>query len=345
MFLTQAVGVNFKTSSFEGLKPILETLAVIASVFWFAPFPLILIGRYSIRAVSCALAVIVVAFLFHALAHGPLVYYLEHIKAIRLLSPSNVIIAAFPPLASVLAAAFAIAIILSYWARFTSRTITRVFSLGFPSLAERIANAIKRKWSRRELLAIGKIFLSIFAAGCLAYLALAFLWTSSFMGALGFVLLGTVATKLDKSMEAAIGLMFWSTIPLLAFLVMSILAAALLRFARRSIRAIESDRSLKAKEKVLFLRSFSDDAMAVRPTSWLMNFQMRKLRLEEALSPTVNSIGNFIGIGVPGERLPLLGARRYYFEDHDWKEAVLKFMAESRVIVMIAGTSSSCLSP
>ncbi|CAN0505465.1 unnamed protein product, partial [Phaeothamnion confervicola] len=65
--------------------------------------------------------------------------------------------------------------------------------------------------------------------------------------------------------------------------------------------------------------------------------QGRRLRLEEVISQFIGGVGPFVAIGKPGEPLPQLGAARAYLPDDGWQEVVLRWMNESRAILMVAG--------
>ena len=66
--------------------------------------------------------------------------------------------------------------------------------------------------------------------------------------------------------------------------------------------------------------------------------QGRRLRLEEVISQFIGGVGPFVAIGKPGEPLPAaLGRPRAYLPDDGWQEVVLRWMNESRAILMVAG--------
>jgi hypothetical protein len=91
---------------------------------------------------------------------------------------------------------------------------------------------------------------------------------------------------------------------------------------------------------VLFLRSFQDENAHVRPKRLFTLLARRRPRLEEVLVRSVSKLGPAVAIGLPGERLPPLGAMRAYYADADWQKAVLDWMTRAYAIVMIGGASS-----
>lgn len=90
---------------------------------------------------------------------------------------------------------------------------------------------------------------------------------------------------------------------------------------------------------ILLLRSFSDDGVSVRPTGVFKRLTMGGVRLEEALGRELFRRGTLIAIGQPGERLPKLGAYRFYADDETWQPAVLAHMDTSAFVVVIGGTT------
>lgn len=90
---------------------------------------------------------------------------------------------------------------------------------------------------------------------------------------------------------------------------------------------------------VLYLRSFIDDTSAARTidASFLPAVSTR----EEQLAAALSDLGPVVAIGAPGERLPELGAARFYFEGHEWQNAVLDFMNKSRLVVLRVGQTDA----
>lgn len=83
---------------------------------------------------------------------------------------------------------------------------------------------------------------------------------------------------------------------------------------------------------ILYLRSFDDDdnldvtdrMSAAGP-----------VRYEEMLSRSLKSLGPMVAIGIPGEKLPLLGATRLYVGDKYWQQAVHFFMEKSVATMIV----------
>ncbi len=102
------------------------------------------------------------------------------------------------------------------------------------------------------------------------------------------------------------------------------------------IKAALHQTSTDERAPVLYLRSFkSEPWTSLVPISGPLVLSLRTE--EEELSLLMNKIGPFTAIGMPGDELPVLGAKRIYIEDGDWKKRVEQLMKESRIVVLRAG--------
>ena len=80
------------------------------------------------------------------------------------------------------------------------------------------------------------------------------------------------------------------------------------------------------RQPILYLRSFKQD----RDGGGRDYAKKTELSLTSALS----DIGPLVAVGEPGEELPPLGATRFYFENHEWKERVKELMSMSGLVVI-----------
>jgi hypothetical protein len=55
---------------------------------------------------------------------------------------------------------------------------------------------------------------------------------------------------------------------------------------------------------------------------------------EEEIAPSLRSIGPFIAVGKPGDRLAPLGAARLYLRDEEWHEKVAKLMSAAAAVII-----------
>jgi TM2 domain-containing membrane protein YozV len=92
---------------------------------------------------------------------------------------------------------------------------------------------------------------------------------------------------------------------------------------------------------VVFLRSFQDDVRSpvgglsgafLKIASWFF-----PISFEQELAAIMNRLGPFVAVGRPGERLPELGANRFYFADDEWKARVSDLVARARLTLILCG--------
>lgn len=107
-------------------------------------------------------------------------------------------------------------------------------------------------------------------------------------------------------------------------------------FALRQPDAIELLKTDR-RAPVLYLRSFNDDGVPDL-TSSVIPFGPRQT-IETRLSRVFRGIGPVVSIGRPGERLPEVGANRFYVSDNDWQRAVLYFIDRAAAVIIMIGRS------
>jgi len=83
---------------------------------------------------------------------------------------------------------------------------------------------------------------------------------------------------------------------------------------------------------VVYLRSFDDD---VRGSA-----RLGGLTEEEHIAGVLSHFGPFVAVGRPGERLPEVGAHRFYVSDSDWQDEVRKLIKSASLIVLRTGESA-----
>jgi hypothetical protein len=91
------------------------------------------------------------------------------------------------------------------------------------------------------------------------------------------------------------------------------------------------------RRPVVLLRSFGDDQQLVQ---FDKTDEYGWQRLEEAIRPWLSRFGPFIAISEPGQ-LPEFGAARATFSNETWQSAVIDWMREARVIVVVAGETDA----
>lgn len=182
----------------------------------------------------------------------------------------------------------------------------------------------------RHAVAPKRVLLSLSIATILALAIVGISYALAF----GFLLLEETYPFLDESGEKAF--VVAAALVALLFLPLSLLIRFLLRFL---LPDAESLLRIDQRAPTLLLRSFSDDTASITPTNLVWQAQGRKLRLEEAISPYLNAAGPLVAIGIPGDRLPPLGAARSYFSDDEWQTAVLAWMSNSSTVAFVAGNT------
>ncbi len=144
----------------------------------------------------------------------------------------------------------------------------------------------------------------------------------------------------DAAAAIAFVLLFLS-FPVVVFR-MKCLIAGLRRVAPRAETLLHRSR----RQPVLYLRSFATDRAAApwEASSMFMGWFLGWLpeTFERALAKAVANVGPLVAIGIPGERLPPLGAARLYVRDgNDWKKVVAELVSASRIVVMRVGYTES----
>ena len=92
---------------------------------------------------------------------------------------------------------------------------------------------------------------------------------------------------------------------------------------------------------ILFLRSVDDDRLKVQQHVRLLGIpDLHPLPFEKALSSAMSSFGPLVAVGEPGEHLPQPGAVLVHLGENHWQETVVSLIRSSRLILMMAGTTS-----
>ncbi len=89
------------------------------------------------------------------------------------------------------------------------------------------------------------------------------------------------------------------------------------------------------KRPIVLLRSFADEGLSIRARTTSLFGE--HIRLEEALADTFWQLGPFVCIGIPGEKLPELGAARTYYPGDKWQDEVRRFVELAEWIVAVCG--------
>jgi TM2 domain-containing membrane protein YozV len=110
---------------------------------------------------------------------------------------------------------------------------------------------------------------------------------------------------------------------------------------RRAADIVASD----ARTPVVYLRSFQDDVKS--PVGGAFGVWLKVLMwffpvsFEQELAAIMNRLGPFVAVGRPGERLPELGANRFYFADDEWQARVSELVQQARLTLILCGPTAS----
>jgi hypothetical protein len=145
--------------------------------------------------------------------------------------------------------------------------------------------------------------------------------------------------KPDETRYPEFDFIFWYIEVAVTFVVLGRAERTLRRYmsqlrARSAEAEIQSER---ARRPVFYLRSFSIELWD-RPT--LPDFLFgRSTTDEERIASVLRRCGAVIAIGRPGERLPRLGAARFYVSDDLWTQKVADVACVSQLVVWTTGTT------
>jgi hypothetical protein len=104
--------------------------------------------------------------------------------------------------------------------------------------------------------------------------------------------------------------------------------------ARSAVKALESP---KARRPTFYLRSFDLDERIAEPTL-IQNFYPLP-NAEQKVATHLGKLGPLITIGRPGEKLPALGAARFYVSDELWQAKVADVVRASQLVLWATGVS------
>jgi len=109
-----------------------------------------------------------------------------------------------------------------------------------------------------------------------------------------------------------------------------------IRGKKHQLATAEELMSRDSRRPVLYLRSFLDDTEASKMPVEFGSFFVLDTE-EELLGKLMNKIGPLVAIGMPGEKLPQLGAARMYVSDEQWQERVQSLMEGASLVLLRLG--------
>ncbi|MFO0917884.1 MAG: hypothetical protein U0872_06155 [Planctomycetaceae bacterium] len=155
-------------------------------------------------------------------------------------------------------------------------------------------------------------------------------------------ILGRLMGEGLRNAPAPIFIGAWLLFLLFTVGVLSRLRIYFLRQARQAgARSAEDELSrIGARRPILYLRSFALDRAIGRP-SWLERYLgFNPLpNAEQLLTVELKKLGPVIAIGRPGEKLPALGAARFYVSHERWQEKVVDVLECAQLVVWATGVT------
>lgn len=125
---------------------------------------------------------------------------------------------------------------------------------------------------------------------------------------------------------------------------------ALGRWATKSsqklmLRSLEDAQAFDPRPPIMFLRSFSDDQVVLKPQrgffkQWFLDETSRIVSLDHLILKEGTEIGPTVALGNPDDPVPPYGVARGYFEHSTWKEAVSKHCDQAKGIVLVMDTTA-----
>ena len=154
--------------------------------------------------------------------------------------------------------------------------------------------------------------------------------------------LGRLAGAVLNDAPGGIQLIGYSLLFVFLVAVLSRIRNYFLRQAwQSSARSAEDElRRLGSRRPILYLRSFGLDKRLGRAT-WMERYLGTRpfATIEQQLTASLKQIGPVIAIGRPGEKLPPLGAARFYVADDRWQEKVEDVERVAQLVVWATGVT------
>lgn len=159
------------------------------------------------------------------------------------------------------------------------------------------------------------------------------------------------ANRLLGARIGGLGVPFWLGAVLCFFAILGYrLGQRLRRLGRRHLAyVLRSPEVLVPGSFSLYLRSFDEDEpFAVnrwgqRPQSGMVSFLATGRTEEEQFAAALKRVGPLVAVDADGRRVPYVGAVRMAPLGDDWREKVLEFMLNARLVVVALGTSEGVM--
>jgi hypothetical protein len=155
---------------------------------------------------------------------------------------------------------------------------------------------------------------------------------------IAFAVMGVIAKQRRAITEIDV---VWLVLAVIAVLVATRYRNVIRRLAGQAgARGAQAELSReRSRRPVFYLRSFDLDKAVSRSSiiEWLSENPLATA--EQRVTRTLSRVGPVIAIGRPNERLPPLGAKRFYVSDQLWKEKVSDVVEVSQLVLWATGTT------
>ena len=155
-------------------------------------------------------------------------------------------------------------------------------------------------------------------------------------------ILSAIMGQMLRGAPPAIGFVGNALLMLFSVAVLARIRNRFLRHAwQSSARSAENELwRAGARRPIFYLRSFALDEQLARPTFLERYFGTRPFStIEQQVTTLLRRLGPVIAIGRPGEKLPPLGAARFYVSDELWQSKVADVVKASQLVVWASGLS------
>jgi hypothetical protein len=128
--------------------------------------------------------------------------------------------------------------------------------------------------------------------------------------------------------------------------VVNLLGRLTLMLARRTMqRSLHDIQGDDPRPPILFLRSFLDDLVALRPRrflfeQWLLDGTSRSMTLDYLILSEGTEYGPTVALGNPEDPAPPYGVSRGYFENSTWQEAVADLSRRASALIVVADATA-----
>jgi hypothetical protein len=151
---------------------------------------------------------------------------------------------------------------------------------------------------------------------------------------------------------AWVGFLLLVTLVLFALLfigtpvVVHLLGRLTLNLARRTMqRNLHDIQGEDRRAPILFLRSFLDDLVALRPRrflfeQWLLDGTSRSMTLDYLILSEGTEYGPTVALGNPDDPVPPYGVSRGYFDHSSWQDAVADLSRRASVLIVVADATA-----